>query len=152
MGQSSYTESQSPSGLTVIEKETPLEWYFPEVDSGRTPLGDRVQVQLRRTKRTSAGGIALVSETKDTEMWNTQIAKVIKVGPIAYKNRTTGETWYEGQWIKPGDFVIVPRWGGTRWEVVVGDDVETALFCTFKDHEVIDLVTCDPRKVKAFIL
>jgi len=53
---------------------------FPQVTPGFTPLGARVLVQLKTTKKTSSGGIVLVEETKSTEQFNTQIAKIIKLG------------------------------------------------------------------------
>ena len=38
-----------------------LEWAFPEVDPGNVPLGGRILVQLKRTKK-RAGKIVLVEE------------------------------------------------------------------------------------------
>jgi sulfate adenylyltransferase subunit 1 (EFTu-like GTPase family) len=39
-----------------------LEWAFPKVNAGQTPLGGRVIVQLRRIKK-KAGMIIIVDET-----------------------------------------------------------------------------------------
>lgn len=130
----------------------PLQEAFPEVDCGQQPLGNRVIVQIRRVKKVSAGGIELVSDTKETEKWNTTVAKLIKLGPLAFKNRNTAESWPEGAWVEVGDFVRVPRWGGDRWEVVVEGEREPALFVVFNDHELITKVLGDPLKIKAFIL
>ena len=47
---------------------------FPKIDPGVRPFGSRVLVQIRRAKRKTAGGIILAGETRDTEMWNTQVA------------------------------------------------------------------------------
>ena len=130
-----------------------LEEAFPVVDSGCAPLGGRVLVQFKQTpKKTTASGIILVEETKETEKWNTQVCKVIKLGALAYRNRDTLELWAEGVWAAVGDYVRVPRWGGDRWEVPLGeDDKECALFAIFNDNEVISKVTGDPLKVKAFL-
>jgi co-chaperonin GroES (HSP10) len=94
-----------------------------------------------------------VEETKETEKWNNQVAKVIAIGPLAFKKRDTLEPWPEGNWVEVGDYVRMPKWGGDRWEVVYGDPKlgETALFSIFNDHEVISKVTGDPLKVKAFL-
>lgn len=131
-----------------------LAWMFPEVDCGHEPLGTRIVVQLRGTKKKSSGGLILVEETKETEKWNTQVAKVVKLGALAYRNRETREQWPEGQWAQPGDYVRIPRWGGDRWEVPVPGRPkdEPALFVTFNDHELISRVTGDPLAIKAFIL
>lgn len=153
--QRNYREELSPSGLAIVTAEPnreSLEWYFPEVDPGEKPLGARVILQIRRTKKTSSGGIILHTETKETEKWNTQVAKVISMGAIAFCNRSTGEPWPEGAWVKPGDYVRCPRWGGDRWEIKVEGEEESSTFVIFNDHELISEVTRDPRDIKAFIL
>jgi co-chaperonin GroES (HSP10) len=138
----------------VASNEAALREAFPEVDPGAAPVGGRILVQWRQTiKKTTASGIVLVEETKETEKWNNQVAKVIAVGPLAFKKRDTLEPWPEGNWVEVGDFVRVPKWGGDRWEVPFGDPAigETALFSVFNDHEVIAKVTGDPLKVRAFL-
>lgn len=116
-----------------------LEEAFPEVDPGTAPLGSRVLVQIRSPKRRSAGGLFLPEEARETEMWNTQAAKIISLGPVAFKNRDTLEAWPEGDWAKPGDFVRVPKYGGDRFQVPVAGskDNEQALFVFIKDLDVI---------------
>ena len=131
-----------------------LDEAFPVVDCGCSPLGGRVIVQFKQTpKKTTASGIILTAETKETEKWSTQVAKVIAVGPLAYKHRDTMEPWPEGSWAAVGDFVRVPKWGGDRWEVALSDesDSERALFATFNDNEMISLITGDPLKIRAFL-
>ena len=132
-----------------------LDWAFPVVDPGADPLGGRVLVQLRRTKKKTAGaGIILVEETKEAEKWQNMVAKVLKIGPLAFKNRDTMQGWPEGSWCVVGDYIRVPKWGGDRWEVAVpGEDEleEKALFMVLNDHEVIAKLTGDPLAVKAFL-
>ena len=136
----------------MIADSPELQNAFPAVDCGQQPLGNRVIVQIRRTKKTSSGGLILVEDTKETEKWNTTVAKLIKLGPLAFKNRNTAESWPEGAWVEVGDYVRVPRWGGDRWEVAIEGEDEPALFVVFNDHELITKVTGDPLKIKAFIL
>ncbi len=123
---------------------------FPDVHPGIQPFGSRVLVQIRTPRRVSRGGIILSAETQDTEKWNTQVAKVISVGPLAFKNRDTQKTWPEGEWCKPGDFVRVPKYGGDRWEVPVNKN-DSAMFVIFNDLDIIGQVVGDPLAVKAFI-
>jgi co-chaperonin GroES (HSP10) len=134
--------------------EAALQEAFPAVEPGAVPVGGRILVQWRATRKTvTSSGIVLVEETKETEKWNNQVAKVIAIGPLAFKKRDTLEPWPEGNWIEVGDYVRMPKWGGDRWEVAYGDPSlgETALFSVFNDHEVIAKVTMDPLKVKAFL-
>lgn len=123
---------------------------FPEADCGVIPFGSRVLVQIRTPKTKTKGGIILTRDTVDTEKWTTQVAKVISVGPLAFKNRNTQESWPEGDWCKPGDFVRVPKYGGDRWEVPISRD-DSAMFVIFNDLDIIGQVTGDPLTVKAFI-
>jgi hypothetical protein len=96
----------------------------------------------------------LVAETKESEKWNNMIGKVVRIGPLAFKNRDTMASWPEGSWAEVGDYVRVPRWGGDRWErAVPGEDdgEDPVLFMTINDHELIAKVTDDPLSFKAFV-
>lgn len=139
----------------VASNEAELAWAFPSVDPGAKPLGGRILVQLRRTKKkATSAGIILVEETKETEKWNNMVAKVIEIGPLAFCNRDTMQPWPEGAWCEVGDYLRVPKWGGDRWEVKVpGDDdlEDPALFMILNDHEVIAKVTGDPLQMRAFL-
>ena len=140
---------------TVAGDSADLREAFPVVDPGAKPLGARVLVQLRRTKKTvTASGIVLVSETRETEKWQNMVAKVIDIGPLAFKKRDTMESWPEGSWCDVGDYLRVPKWGGDRWEVPVPNaeqDDDPALFMVLNDHEIIAKLTGDPLAMKAFI-
>jgi co-chaperonin GroES (HSP10) len=130
--------------------ENALAEAFPAVEAGIQPFGSRVLVQIRTPKSTSAGGIILSTDTKDTEKWNTQVARVVSIGPVAFKNRTTLESWPEGDWCQVGDFVRVAKYGGDRYEVPVNNN-ESAMFVIFNDLDIIGKVLTDPLKIKAFI-
>jgi len=132
-----------------------MAWAFPSVDPGASPLGGRILVQIRRSKKkTTKGGIMLIEETKETEKWNTQVAKVIEIGSLAFRHRDSMKSWPEGSWCKVGDFIRVPKWGGDRWEVKVpGEDAseDPALFMICNDHEVIARITTNPLETRAFL-
>lgn len=124
---------------------------FPLCDPGVHPFGSRVLVQIRTPKNKTKGGIILTSETRETDAWNTQVAKVLAVGELAFKNRTTMEHWPEGSWCEPGDFVRVPKYGGDRWTVKTADGEDEALLVIFNDLDLVGKVTGDPLAIKAFI-
>ena len=126
-----------------------LEEAFPQVEAEVTPLGSRILFQIKRAVKRTKGGIWLADETVDTENQNTQVAKVIAVGPLAFKSRSTGEPWPEGAWVKVGDFARVPKYGGDAWSVRLQDKSEVQ-FRMFNDLEILGLVTGDPLKVNAF--
>lgn len=135
-----------------MEAEMTLEEAFPVVDPGAKPLGARILVQLRRAKKKMTNsGILLVEETRETEKWNNMVAKVIEIGPLAFRQRDTMAPWPEGSWCEVGDYLRVPKWGGDRWEVEVPGEEDPALFMVLNDHEVIAKITGDPLKVRAFV-
>lgn len=128
------------------------DWSYPEIDPGIIPLGGRVLVQLRRVKKTTKSGIVLASETREFEKYNTQIAKLISIGPLAFKKKDNLEPWPEGVWAEIGDFVRVPKWGGDRFEVpITNEPDEPALFMLINDHELIAKVTGDPLGYNEYI-
>ena len=123
---------------------------FPPCDPGVEPFGSRVLVQVRTPKKKTKGGIILTSDIRETEHYNPQVAKVISVGSLAFKNRTTMKTWPEGSWAAVGDFVRVPRYGGDRWTVKLPDDDE-AVMVIFNDLDLVGKITGDPLAMKAFL-
>lgn len=140
-------------GAAGVSDPVELAWAFPEVNPGQVPFGGRVIVQLRRIKK-KAGRIIIVDETKEAEKWNNMIGKVVSIGPLAFKNRETMQSWPEGSWAQVGDFVRVPRWGGDRWERKAPDTEDgedPVLFMTLNDHELIAKVTDDPLSFKAYV-
>lgn len=128
---------------------TEMEQAFPVAEPGIKPLGSRVLVQIRTPPAKSKGGILLTQSDRDTERDNTQVAKVVECGPLAFHNRDTQVLWPEGAWCKGGDFVRVPRYGGDRWTIHLPDD-ERAIYALFNDLDLLGLVTGDIDHIKAF--
>lgn len=126
-----------------------IEDAFPDIDSGHEPLGSRVIVQIRRAKQQTKSGLYIPEEARKTEASNTQVAKVVAVGVLAYRNRNTMEMWPEGAWCAVGEFVRVPKYGGDRWTIEYEEDeIE---FVQFDDLNILSRVTGDPMKIRAFI-
>ena len=130
---------------------------FPEVDPGLVPFGSRILVQKRSPRTRLKSGLYVPDETQETEFWNTQVAKVITLGPAAFKNRDTLEVWPEGEWCKEGTYVRVPKYGGDTWFVEVSEaeaertGVEKACFVLYNDLDMIGEITCDPMDVIAYL-
>ena len=127
-----------------------LDEAFPRCDAGVKPFGSRVLCQIRTPKTKTKGGIILSNDIRETEHYNTQVAKVIDIGSLAFKNRNTMESWPEGSWCEVGDFVRGPRYGGDRWSVKT-EDGEEAIVVIFNDLDLVGKVTGDPLAVKAFL-
>jgi co-chaperonin GroES (HSP10) len=114
-----------------------LEAAFPAADPALRPFGSDVIVQIRTPKLQTAGGIMLTEDTRETDQWNTQVAKVIAWGAVAFRNRETLEPWPEGCWVKEGMFVRVPKYGGDKWwREAKGSPDGKALFAQFNDLDL----------------
>jgi co-chaperonin GroES (HSP10) len=126
---------------------------FPFVDHGVEIAGDRVLVQLRRQKVKSKGGIIFVDETQQTLKFNETVAKVVQIGPLAYKSPDTLEPWIEGPWCKEGDLVRTIKYGGDRFVVDPGDDGGSVVFITLQAREIISRIKNFEyaQKMKAFV-
>jgi co-chaperonin GroES (HSP10) len=110
--------------------------HFPQVESGAAVCGNQILVQLRTVSKVSRGGIVLAQDTQDFNQGNTRVARIVQLGQIAFKSRESGQDWKEGAWAKIGDVVIMPAWGGFRFEVPVPDSQDTAIFATYNDYDV----------------
>jgi co-chaperonin GroES (HSP10) len=113
-----------------------LEAAFPLADPALVPFGSDVIVQIRTPKLQTAGGVLLAEETRETDQWNTQVAKVIALGPVAFCDRETLKPWPEGAWAKPGDYVRVPKYGGDKWWRESGGPDGKSLFALFNDLDL----------------
>lgn len=122
---------------------------FPEVEPGVKPLGSRILVQIRSPETKTKGGIILSENDRDTQHWNTTVAKVLAVGPLAFRSRNDQKPWPEGDWCQVGEYVRVPRYGGDRW-VSTNAEGEKAYFILINDLDVLAAVTTDPLEMKAF--
>lgn len=123
---------------------------FPDIDPGFEPFGSRVIVQLRSPKVKSKGGILFVAETTETELWNTQIAKIRAIGPVAFKNRDSLADWPEKSWCSVGDYVRIPKYNQDKW-VVDMEDGSQVLFMLVNDIDLLAKKTGNPLEVKAYI-
>ena len=126
---------------------------FPDVDPGVEILGDRVLVQLRREKSTSKGGIILIDETRQTLRYNETVAKVISIGPLAYKSPEDLTPWVEGPWCKVGDLVRTIKYGGDRVVLQPDDEGAPVVFITLQAREVISKIKSfeAAQRMKAFV-
>lgn len=146
---------------------TGLDEAFPKVDPLHAPYGALVLVQIRVPKFKTKGGLKLTDESREIEYHNTQTAKVIALGPLAFKRRDDMAAWPEGPWCEIGDFIRVPKYGGDRWGVPYArrevetdpqsgrDEIKTiedyVIFGLFRDLDLRGKITGDPLKIRAFL-
>jgi len=137
-----------------------LDEAFPPIDCGMEPMGYRCIFQLRLPKRTTKGGIILPQEVRDIDSAHTQVAKVVAVGPVAFRDRTTLKPWPEGAWCQVGDLVRVPKYGTEEWTIkppsgvtdpLTGQDYQDEIrFILLRDLDIMGKIVGDHSRMKAF--
>lgn len=137
---------KTPTGSTELERA------FPEVDPLINPAGSNVLIQLRSPKAKTQGGILLSTYSQEAERDKEQTAKIIAVGPVAFRNRDTMEPWREGAWCEVGDYVRVPRYIHDRWEIQLPDG-NTAHFGLINDLTITGILKpgADPLAIVSHV-
>lgn len=105
--------------------------FFPEVNCGIVPTGHMVIVQGMTIPKKESG-IILLDETTNGMKYDVQIGKIVALGPLAYKNKETLESWKEGEWASIGDIVFVPR-TGYRMKKELNDEDYNFIFLSDTD-------------------
>jgi co-chaperonin GroES (HSP10) len=101
------------------------------------PSGYRLLVLPFTPKDKTKGGILIAQETLDKLRIAVNCGYVIKMGPLAYKDK---EKFGEQPWCKKGDWVIFARYAGSRLPIeggevrILNDD---EVLGTIKDPEAV---------------
>lgn len=131
-----------------------LEMAFPEVDPNEIPLGSKVLLQIKQPATKTTGGIVLSSYDIETEFDNTQVAKVLHVGPVAFRSRADLTPWPEGAWFMEGDYVRVSQHDGKRWTRPIpgtkGIGIEERVTFVLMEELHVASVVRDPLAARGF--
>ena len=82
------------------------------------PTGWRMLILPYRGKGMTSGGIALSKQTVDEDQIQTVVGYVLKLGPLAYADK---EKFPSGPWCKEKDWIVFPRYGGSRFKIEGGE-------------------------------
>jgi co-chaperonin GroES (HSP10) len=108
-----------------------------ELEKVPTPTGWRLVLFPLKLSNKTASGIHLTDETVTESQLTTNICKVLKVGPSAYKDK---ERFPDGPWCKKDDWVLITRYAGSRIKIDGGE------LRIVNDDEIIGVVD-DPRDI-----
>tara|TARA_R100000742_G_C4234738_1_gene55579 strand:+ start:350 stop:769 length:420 start_codon:yes stop_codon:yes gene_type:complete len=90
----------------------------PLLERMPTPTGWRLLVLPYKGKGKTEGGIILPDKIVEENQISTQVGYVLKMGPLAYKDKTKFET---GPWCQEKDWVIFARYAGSRFRIDGGE-------------------------------
>ena len=108
------TSSPKKEDTKVID-ETNVESIQDELPQ---PSGWRLLVLPFTPKEKTKGGILIAQESLDRLRIAVNCGYVIKMGPLAYKDK---EKFESGPWCKEGDWVIFARYAGSRLPIEGGE-------------------------------
>jgi len=127
----------------VVEDKTVRAENITEslIDSLPQPSGWRLLVLPFTPKEKTSGGIIIAQESLDKARIATNCGYVLKMGPLAYRDKEKFET---GPWCKKGDWVIFARYAGSRLPIEGGE------IRLLNDDEVLGTIK-DPEAVLHYI-
>ena len=126
-----------PKSNIVDINEHPLKSKSNELDKVPEPTGFRIVLFPLLLKKKTKAGLHLTDETVEQSQIATNICKVLKVGPDAYKDK---ERFPNGAWCKKNDWVIFARYAGSRLNIEGGE------LRILNDDEILG-TTDDPESI-----
>jgi len=82
------------------------------------PTGWRILILPYQGKAKTAGGIFIPTEVQEKSQISTQVGYVLKVGPLAYKDR---DKFPDGAWCAEKQWVLFARYAGSRLQIDGGE-------------------------------
>ena len=108
-----------------------------ELDKVPNPTGYRITLFPLKLDSKTKSGILLTDDTVQESQLTTNICKVLKVGPDAYKDK---EKFPTGPWCKTDDWVLITRYAGSRIRIDGGE------LRIINDDEILAVID-DPRDI-----
>ena len=108
-----------------------------EIEKVPNPTGYRIVLFPLKLDSKTKSGIILTDETVAESQITTNICKVLKVGPDAYKDKDKFPT---GPWCKTDDWVLISRYAGSRIRIDGGE------LRIINDDEILAVID-DPRDI-----
>jgi co-chaperonin GroES (HSP10) len=108
-----------------------------EIEKVPNPTGYRIVLFPLKLDSKTKSGIILTDETVAESQITTNICKVLKVGPDAYKDKDKFPT---GPWCKTDDWVLITRYAGSRIRIDGGE------LRIINDDEILAVIE-DPRDI-----
>lgn len=121
-GVAAITEANAKANLADAYVENPR--LNPEaldaslLERMPAPTGWRILILPYQGKAKTAGGIFIPNEVQEKSQISTQVGYVLKVGPLAYKDR---DKFPEGAWCEEKQWVLFARYAGSRLQIDGGE-------------------------------
>jgi hypothetical protein len=119
------------------------------LQGGVEPSGYRVLVRIPRLEAQMKHWANLVrpESTRQLEEFAQVTAQVLAIGPLAYTGRKFGWKWWRRAWCKPGDFILMRAYSGTRF-IIPSESGENVTYALINDDTVQGVVRGDPERIE----
>lgn len=116
-GTSNTVQLAKPISFSPVASTPPVEEDY-RIDHLFEPAGYRILVEIlppdKTAKRWQESGLQMTQETRERE-WQAQfMARVLKIGPLAFRDRKRFGFWRR-PWCKLGDQIVMRPYSGTRF-------------------------------------
>ena len=108
-----------------------------ELEKVPNPTGYRLTLFPLKLESKTKSGIILTDDTVQESQLTTNICKVLKIGPEAYKDK---DKFPSGPWCKVDDWVLITRYAGSRIRIDGG------VLRIINDDEILAVID-DPRDI-----
>jgi co-chaperonin GroES (HSP10) len=108
-----------------------------ELEKVPNPTGYRLTLFPLKLESKTKSGIILTDDTVQESQLTTNICKVLKIGPEAYKDK---DKFPSGPWCKVDDWVLITRYAGSRIRIDGGE------LRIINDDEILAVID-DPRDI-----
>ena len=108
-----------------------------ELEKVPKPCGWKIVLFPLKLERKTSGGLHLTDETIEQAQVSTNVCKVLKIGDLAYKDKTRYPT---GPWCNEGDWVIITKYAGSRLMIDGGE-------LRIINEDEVQAVVDDPRDI-----
>ena len=130
------TKSQIKKDADIIDINEKPYTTKKEVETVPEPTGFRIVLFPLLLEKKTKGGLHLTDETVAEAQISTNVCKVLRVGPDAYKDKNR---FPNGAWCKEKDWVLITKYAGSRIRIdggelrIVNDDEILAVIDHPKD-------------------
>ena len=108
-----------------------------ELEKVPNPTGYRLTLFPLKLESKTKSGIILTDDTVAESQLTTNMCKVLKIGPEAYKDK---DKFPSGPWCKVDDWVLITRYAGSRIRIDGGE------LRIINDDEILAVID-DPRDI-----
>jgi co-chaperonin GroES (HSP10) len=139
-------EQQNPASRRLFARK-PRPTEIDRIQGALEPAGFRILVRIPNLpEQMKKNALIMPEETRRLEEFAQLTGQVIALGPLAYRDRKRFG-WRRRPWCKPGDFVMMRAYSGTRF-CMRDDQGRDVIYALINDDTVQGVVRGDYEDIE----